>query len=526
VKRERGTAMPTLHCPKCHHSAREDTRFCSACGTALTPPAAAKAPPERKAGEHPPGNWQQFKNAWYGFTLEKPVGWFARTQSGVTTVAPNAEGTVGVIIRPLQVRQGTSAETLARHIAGALGKALGAFTAWSDPPATGAAADPTLLVMRYQGTYKQVPLAGVLVLRVSGELALMSGFQAPASKIGQLAPTMQYCMTSLRFIEPLPTQRFQEANEGAFSGAAPQGWTVRASMRRTPDSTRMPLVHLLATDPTGTVSLEVPPEYQQYTTQMNPMMMNPLLMRGGPQYMPVQSAAQYIQRVLIANIRQQHPGAQIEGIEQRADLAERETREAARNDHFGFGTVCDVASVSYTSQRGGVQYRTKDFMQITHMRAIGLWTAKITAILRAPADQFEEQEAICAGIAESIKPDEQWEQREIARGDQMFMQAQQRLARVQQQQVAALQNLHQTQMSIAENMRAGINRRTEQFSALQQDMTRVIAGYQYVYDPIDQKVYDVPVGPGQLWGGDGYVYRTNSGLNPPKLGLHQLEPLG
>lgn len=516
--------MPTLQCPKCHRPASADARFCSSCGTALTP-TVAKAPSERKAAEKPPGTWRPFKNAWYGFALEKPVDWFSRTQNGVTTVAPDGEGYVGVIIRPLQVRKGTSAQTLARYLAGTLGKTLTSFNAWSDPPAKDKAADPNLLVIRYQGTYKQVALVGVLVLRVGGELALMSGFQAPASKISQLAPTMQYCMTSLRFIEPVPTQRFQETNEGAFTGAVPQGWTVRASMQRSADGYRIPLVHLLATDPTGTVSLESPPEYQQYTEQMNPIM-NPLLMRGGPTFMPVQTAAQYIQRVLLANIRQQHPGAQIEGIEHRADLSGHETREAARTDHFGFGTVCDVASVSYTSQRNGVRYRTKDFLQITHMRAIGLWTAKITGILRAPADQFEEQEAICAGIAESIKPDEHWEQREVARGDQIFMQAQQRLARVQQQQGAALQNLHQTQMDIAESMRANINRRTEQFSALQQDMTRVIAGYQYVYDPIDQKVYDVMVGPGQLWGGDGYVYRTNSGLTPPKLGLHRLEPLG
>ncbi|HLW02417.1 MAG TPA: zinc ribbon domain-containing protein [Ktedonobacterales bacterium] len=161
--------MPTLHCPKCHRLVNEGARFCSACGTALTRPA-AKAPQEQKAEERPPGNWRQFKNAWYGFTLDKPVDWFARTQSGVTSIAPDAEGYVAVIIRPLQVRKGTSAETLARYLAGTLGKALGSFSAWSDPPAKGAAADPTLLVMRYQGTSKQVPLAGVLVLRVSGEL--------------------------------------------------------------------------------------------------------------------------------------------------------------------------------------------------------------------------------------------------------------------------------------------------------------------------------------------------------------------
>src|SRR5215469_13153340 len=102
--------MPTLLCPKCHRPAdAADARFCSGCGTPLPVPQ-AKATPERKAGECPAGTWRQFKNAWYGFTLEKPVDWFCRTQNGVTTVAPDAEGYVGVIIRPLQVRKGTSAE--------------------------------------------------------------------------------------------------------------------------------------------------------------------------------------------------------------------------------------------------------------------------------------------------------------------------------------------------------------------------------------------------------------------------------
>ena len=471
----------------------------------------------------PPGNWQQFKNAWYGFTLEKPVDWYARTFAGVTTVAPDAEGYVGVIIRQLQVRKGTSAETLARHIAGAIGKVLSAFTAWSDPLAEGKASDPNMLVMRYQGRYKNVPLEGVLVLLVNDGVALVKGFQAPAKQMGQLATSMQYIMTSLRFIEPLPLQRYTESNEGAFTGYVPQGWSIRANMARSPDSTRMPLTHLLAIDPTGTVSMEIPPQHEQFTEQVNPMMM---MGWGGPKYMPVQTATQYLKQIMIPRIRQQHPGAQIEGIENRADLAELGTIEAARTDHFGLGTVCDVASITYTSVQNGVRFRTKDFLQISHIRAVGIWTAKITCIIRAPAEQFEEQEALFTGMVESIQPNEQWQQREQARSDQYFMQSRQRLMQIQQQQVAAIQNLHQTQLDIAESMRASINQRTASYSALQQDMDRIIAGYQYVYDPIDQKVYDVPVGPGQLWAGDGYVYRNDSGLMPPKLGLHRLEPLG
>ena len=561
-----GTLLTPLNCPACYASVDPDDRFCPVCGTRLPattsqtsrdawddaamPPtrdaiAAVSVPasmkpqspafqqetpgvearisqPAEEARSRPPGNWHLFKNAWYGFTLEKPIDWFARTFKGVTTVAPNTEGYVGVIIRQLQVHQGSTAEELARHIAGAMRKVLSSFNAWGDPPPQGESSGARMLVMRYSGTYKQVPLMGVFVLRIRDDVALVSGFQAPANQMGQLAPTMQYIMTSLRFIEPLALQSYTESNEGAFSGSIPRGWSIIASMSRSPDSSRTPLTHIRAVDPTGTISMEAPPQYEQFTEQMNPMMM----MSGGIRYMPVQSAAQYIQRVLIPRILQQHRGAQIEGIEHRADLSEYETMEAARTDHFGFGTICDVASVTYTTTQDGVLYRTKDFLQITHIRAAHTWTTRVSAILRAPAEQFEEQEAIMAGMIESIQPNQQWMQREQARSDQYFMQAQQRLAHVQQQQVMAIQNLHQTQLDIAESMRADINRRTANFSALQQDMDRVIAGYQYVYDPIDQKVYDVAVGPGQLWGGDGYVYRSDSGITPPKLGLHRLEPLG
>lgn len=519
--------MPALKCPNCHHLTKENARFCHTCGTALgqqqPEPAGDSARSAASSQEKPPGEWHRFKNAWYGFTLEKPVDWFARTFSGVTTVAPNAEGYMGVIIRQLQVHKGTSAETLARYIVGAIQKVLSPCSAWSDPPVEGKAADPRMLVMRYQGTYKNVPLAGVFVMRIDDVVALVSGFQAPASQITQLAPTMQYIMTSLQFIEPLPVQSYRESNEGAFTGHTPQGWSVRASMRRSADSSRMPLTHMLIADHTGTISMEVPPQFEQFTTQMNPMMM---LMGGGIRYMPVQTATQYIQRVLIPRIQQQYQDTQIEGIEHRQDLSEHETMEAARTDHFGLGTICDVASVTYLHTQKSKRFRTKDFVQTSNIRAVGTWTARVTAIMRAPVEQFEEQEAIFMGMVESIQPAEQWQRREQARSDQYFMQARQRLANVQQQHIAAIQNLHQTQMDIAQNMRASINRRTASFSALQQDMDRIIAGYQYVYDPIDQKVYDVPVGPGQLWGGDGYVYRSNSGLTPPKLGLHRLEPLG
>lgn len=519
-----GSAVEKLTCPHCQRPIGGSDRFCEGCGTPLSHPSAQPEPTAAQKSlidkRAQPNNWRKFTNAWYGFTLDLPPGWFARTGAGVTLIAPDAQGYVCVILRPLQVKKGTTAEMLARHIAGVQRKAFTSFSAWSDPPLKEEAPNAQTLVMRYKGIYQNVPIEGVLVVRVKEELALVRGFQAPGTQMEKLAQQMQQIMTSLRFSEPLSLQSYRETNEGAFTGSIPRGWSISANVTRSSDASRTPVVHLRATNPPQTSTLEIPPIYEQYSEQPLPLMMG-----GGISFRPVQTAEQYIQLVTIPTILRSQRDARIETIEHRPDLSELATLEAARDDHFGLGTICDVASVTYTSLSNNVTSRTKDFVQISHIRAAQTWTARISAILRALEAQFEEQEALMAGIVEAIQPDEQWKKREVARSDQFFLLARQRLARVQSQAAGAIQNLHQANLDIAENMRAGVQHRNAQFSTLQQDMDRIIAGYQYVYDPIDQQVYDVPVGTGQLWAGDGSVYRTHAGLTPPKLGLHRLEPL-
>ncbi len=92
----------------------------------------------------------------------------------------------------------------------------------------------------------------------------------------------------------------------------------------------------------------------------------------------------------------------------RPDLAERAMLEAQK-DRSGLHMRCGVASIQYTFLRNGTIYREKDFIQVEHLAQIGSWTAKLTAQLSAPADQFAQQEPILVGIIEAIQVNEQWQ---------------------------------------------------------------------------------------------------------------------
>src|SRR5581483_8885525 len=200
-----GIALADFTCPHCKKRVGKDDRFCEGCGARLSRSAAKQE--QAKAKQSPSADqpvalsdrWRRFTNAWYGFTLDLPPGWFARTRAGVTLVAPDARGYVNVILRPLQVKKGTTAETLARSVTEVQRKAFPSFSAWRDPPLKGEQLSSQMLVVRYKGIYKHVPLEGVLVVHVKDELALVSGFQAPSAQIGKLSQQMQRIMTSLHF---------------------------------------------------------------------------------------------------------------------------------------------------------------------------------------------------------------------------------------------------------------------------------------------------------------------------------------
>ncbi len=522
--------MSVIQCTICHKPIKQGDRFCSSCGTKITTPSqqpemqragsgvpAARASTEQKQATAESG-WQTYKNAWYGFTLEKPVDWEVRTADGVITVSPDDEGYLSAIIRPLQLRHKVSSEAVARSLLGSMRKVLPALQAQGKPLTKDG--DEDIFSLRFQATHNNVPIEGSFLIQIlSATSALISGLQAPSDKLAQFTPILKRILASLHFIERLPLQSYVESNEHAFSGFVPQGWSVQAMLQRTPDVTRTPLLQFQATDPGRTASLSISPHYEQYA--VNPMQ----AMSPGPiSYMPAMTASQYIQHQLLPRLQRSHQNLNVEGIKRRPDLALRATLEAQK-DHSGLTAQYGVASVQYTFSRNGKIYREKDFVQVDHLTQIGTWLAKVTAQLSAPADQFAQQEPIFVGIIEAIQPDENWQNTELARAAQVFNQAANNLRNVQQKYVATLQNIQQQQLDIAQDMRAHTNRRIAAFDSIQEDFRNIINGRQNMIDPESGKAYNVEAGYNAYWAGDGYIYGTQSYDRAPKLGLHKLNDL-
>lgn len=527
--------MPVLQCAVCHKAVKQGDRFCSSCGTKIAttisqqqelPKGGAGTPDTRTSTQQKETpakhGWHTYTNAWYGFVLEKPVDWEVRTTDGVIMVRPDDEGYLGATIRPLQLLRRVSAETVAQSLLGSMRQIIPALKAQGKPLTQDGAAsnNNNMFSLRFQGAYNNVPIEGVFLIQILHDTsALISGFQAPSDKIAHLTPTLKRILASLQFIDRLPLQSYVEANEGAFSGFAPQGWNVRAMIQRTPDATRTPLVQFLATDPSGTASLTIPPRYEQYSE--NPLM----AMSPGPiRYKPVMSASQYIQRNVLPNLQRSHQGIKVEGIMSRPDLAQRVMLEAQK-DRSGLAMQCGVASIQYTFSRNGKIYREKDFIQVDHLTQIGTWIVKISLQMSALADQFAQQEPIFIGIIEAIQANEQWQNAEQARAAQVFNQAARNLENVRHKYMATLQNIQQQQLDIAQDMQAHTNWRIAAFDSLQEDFRNIINDRKNMVDPMSGKVYNVETGYNTYWAGDGDIYGTQNYDRSPKIGLHKLNDL-
>lgn len=459
-------------------------------------------------------NWQIYKDEWHGITVEKPANWTVRHASGLVVISPNPDGLVGVTIRSLQLEQQTSAEIIARHFIGSMNKVLPTMSAWSLGEAS-----KNMLVMRTQATYKQVPMEGIYSVQVSDKTAIISGFQVEAAQMEQMVPMLVRILNSFSTIKSIPLKRFTDPNEAAFFGYVPQDWQIKAVLHRTPDQYRAPLTELKACDPTGTCTLYVPPVYEQYTE--NPMMM----MSPGPvRYMLAIAATVYIERLLVPRLRAQHLDMHIEAITRHADIAKHEIQRAFEIDAQGGGQI-DVASLQYTFTRNGTLYREKIYVRLNCFKSLGSWIASILIQVGAPAKRFAEVEPIFTAIAESLQVNPQWAAREKARNGQMIQQAYGRALQAQQQHAASLQRLHSVQMNIAQDMRQHINDRYQAFMENQHDMHNILQGRVDMRDPWNGQQYNVEIGHGAYWVGDGYVYGTPGNLYAPKLGLHRLEAL-
>ena len=339
------------------------------------------------------------------------------------------------------------------------------------------------------------------------------------SKLKEIAPTLEHILASVRPIEPLARTHFVETNEGACSGYVPQGWQVIARVRRGLDRTS--LFEFKATDPTGMTTITMPPAFKQYQGNIV-MAFNTLA-----QYRAIVPATRYNQDTFVPQIRRNHPDATIERIANHPDMAQVATAQETRSNVPGLDIVCDVASVQYTFSRNGTLYRARDIVQITQTRATGTWTVQVKAEMRAPATQFEEQEAILSGIMNSIEMNQQWQQREKQYAQGVLNQAQQRAINAQQAHLQSQQNLFNAQMGIAQDMVAGTNHRNDAFQQAMHGVGNAIRGTQDMYDPQSGRVFNVDLGYGTYWADAmNQVHRGDYLNGAPGLYMHKLEPLG
>ncbi len=535
--------MPTLRCPACKKAIEPSDRFCSACGTKIpapavgakpeqkrepakavqpvaSPPTRSSVPPEQ--GAHASPTWHTYKNTWYGFLTEKPTTWQVRMLNDTIVVSPNADDIVSVSMRLLSLKEAYSAEKVARTLVGALATVISALKAWRVTADAGQPEDKNLLVMSIEGTYKNVAIKGVLTVQVYERLALVSGFQAPAQQITQLAPTMQRILGSLKFIDPVQRKKYVDQNEGAYSGYAPADWSVKAQLRRSQTKEAFPMPDFKATDPSGTCFLSVPPSLELYTEM--PMMGN---MFSPVRFAPWMPATEYLKRVLLPRLGKQYPNMQIENIRPQPGLAQIEMQKVARSGGPNLGFSCEVASADYTFEQQGTRYRERVFVQIDRIRAIASWMAKTTCICHTPVERFEEMEAIFLGMVEAVQVNPQWERGEQQRANQQLGQAYGRYQQANADYAKALNNIQADQIQIARDMADGVKRRGEEFLRVQQDyVAPVIRGNQIVVNPANGDRYEVPLGFGAYWASPaGQVYAGRAGDNAPRIGLDRLEPI-
>ncbi len=535
--------MPTLRCPVCKKAIEPSDRFCSACGTKISAPGAEAKPEQRrepakvaqtaaslpaspsisptsKANEA--STWHTYKNAWYGFVIEKPTSWQVRMMNDTVVVSPDADDIIGVSMRLLPLKEAFSAERVARSLVGALSKVISSLKAWRVSAEAGQPEDKNLLVMRIEGVYKTVAIIGVLTIQVYEQVALISGFQAPAKQSKQFSPTMQRILASLKFIDPMQRKHYVDSSEGAYSGYVPADWTVKAQLRRTQTQEAFPLPDFQASDPSGTSFLRIPPSLEQYTEM--PMMGN---MFSPVRFAPCVPATEYLKRVLLPRLSKQYANMHVENIQPQPGLAQIAMQKAAQSGGPDLGFSCEVASAEYTFEQQGARYREQVFVQIDRVRSVASWMAKITCICHAPVERFEEMGAIFLGIVEALQPNPQWERGELQRANQQLGQAYGRYKQANEDYAKGMLDLQAEQIQLGRKMADGAKRRGEEFLRVQQDyVAPLIRGNEIVVNPANGDRYEVPLGFGAYWASPaGQVYAGRAGDGAPRVGLDRLEPI-
>ena len=468
-----------------------------------------------------------YRNLWYGLTLEHPAGWQVRQAPGCVVVSPDAALVTCAAVRFFEVAAGAPLRQVAEQVVGMLRRAEPSVRAWAEPTGTGpsgtgpsgtgpaesAPADST--TVHLSAVLNGTPVRGWMLLQARDGSVLATGIQAPASELEARAPVLGEILASLRFEDPPRLRRFDDTTEHAFGGYAPQDWTVRAYLQRTPTAERIPLPVLSAADPAGELSLQVPLSYEQYSER--PMF------GGRLQYVPYPGVAAYLRQVAAGPLSRERPGARVDDIVAEPDFAAVEQAQSAP----GLPSQVESASIVLSYDQGGTLYRELVTATLVRLVTIGSWTARIAARRRAPAHRYSEADTIFCGILQSIAPDPQWASNEQARASQVLGQAMGRAAQAQSDYVNAVRHLGQVRRDAAASMADGAKRRMDAFFREQElHVMPTLRGDQIMVNPVDGRRYEVPLSYGAYWSDAAQrVYRTSSFDAPPVIGADRLEPI-
>src|SRR5579859_1364242 len=603
-------ATPTRPCPGCHKQIPADSRFCNYCGAKLaeaSPPAQQPTPagqspktpqpPSQKKAEATvrvarpaaaaapaPDNvpWRQHKDAWNGFTLERPSGWDVRVTHDAISVCADLAGLTCAAIRPVQLPQTVSAAEMARRLVAAIRANNPTFTAWQMNPGDATyhkmqrQADQSLLRIRF--TEEGQELVGVLSVMVEGTSALVSGFQAPIPKIAARKSTFERILASFQPIPRLARTAFVEESERAFTAAIPEGWKATGKLIRTPDAGT--IFQFRATNPDGTLSAEMPGRY--YLFQEAPKGLLARMVPQRYQTMPHMPSTVFLERMLTPEMRQQYPDLQVERIINRADLATSYIADSLQYGEHIQPKNLTAAALQCTFTENGTAYRQRTYVAVQRWPITRVWRVFVGSVVRAPLDQFAQHAATLEGITESVRPEMQWIQAQQQKAQQEAQQAWQNIAGAmqgqrmppqtpiqpqmpmrqpwetgmgmgmpqvgmgmppagtpgispqeqmamqqawQQAELQRLQIMRNANQDIFNMQQAGFQHRMQAQEQQQHDFGNVIRGYQDMRNPYSGDQYNVPIGYNNYWvNGLGQVEGSNWS-DSPGLNFQRLDPM-
>jgi hypothetical protein len=449
-----------------------------------------------------------YRNLWYGLTLTFPTGWQVRQAPGCILVSPDAGSLTCAMVRFFATDAGMPLRQVAEQVVGLLRKADPSVQAWAEQPGDGITVHLTAVL---NGT----PVQGSMLLQARGGSVLATGLQAPASELASRTPALAEILASLRFEQAPQLRRFDDSAEHSFGGYAPQDWTVQAVLQRSPTPQRIPLPVLSAVDPTGQMSLQVPPSYEQYSERPVP--------GGMLQFAAYPGVAGYLRLLAGGPLSRERPGAHFGDIIAEPDFAAYERAQSAPGVPF----EVESASIMLTYDQGAVLYREAVTATLVHYPNLGTWSARVAARRSAPADSYGAADTIFCGILQSISPDRQWASNEQARANQILNQSMGNAAQAQSDYLSALRNLGQVRSNAAASLAGDATGHMNTFLQEQQlHVMPALRGDQIMVNPADGTRVEVPSVNGTYWADPARrVYLTPDPGTQPVPGAERLEPI-